>query len=255
MAEINELFNRFPDYDNFTGKTKPSPIKNTLQTQPRPANDYGDGFGKADKPVKVDNNTGNNFLSVVFFPLLILWCELFLRFACGEGFYIKSFLYTLGFTLPIAVLLTIICTFFSSGLNRVLCNIFALLITLFYILEICYYRNCGSFLSFSFKVFLPAEQIVNAIVDKSFYCAAVIIPFVINLLFGHKIFGFRKYKIPAKLTLIIIAIIAQVAVLSVINHAEDFDPSSASLYTDKASAISVQERFGLLTMERLSIFK
>lgn len=52
MADINDLFERFPDYDVFTGKTS----NNTPKPAPpveRPKNDYGDGYGKAVKPVKI----------------------------------------------------------------------------------------------------------------------------------------------------------------------------------------------------------
>lgn len=255
MADLNNLFERFPDYNNFTGETETSTAEQAFEPDTRAPNDYGDGFGQADRPVKVRNNNGKNFLSILFFPILILWSELFLRLACNEGFNIISFLYTLGFTLPIAAVLTLLCTFFSGGFNRVLCNIFAFIITLFYIIEICYYYNCGSFLSFSFTALLAFEKILNAIIDKGLYCAAIIIPFVINLLFGHKIFGFKKFRIPAKLTVIVIAIIIQIAVIGAVNLTKDIDPSSRNIYYGSVPSTAVQERFGLLTMERLSIFK
>ncbi len=253
MADINDLFERFPDYDVFTGKTS----NNTPKPAPpveRPKSDYGDGYGKAVKPVKIKNNTNNNFLTVLFFPFLILWLELMLRLSAGEGFSAVSFLYVLGFTIPIAMVLTLICTMFPSAVNRVLCNFFAFIITLFYLLQLCYFRSFGSFLTVSSAKAISPEQIVSATVDKGFYALAIALPFLFNLLFGHKIFGFRRFKLSAKLVLIIIAVIIQIGVLWALRGSAGLDPSSSKIY-ESATVLSSQERFGLLTMERLDLFK
>ncbi len=78
MSDINKLFDQFPDYDVFTGKTKaPKRQKRSPRTVPpepvvRSGSDYGDGFGKAIKTVKVKSASGSNVLTLFYFPILIL---------------------------------------------------------------------------------------------------------------------------------------------------------------------------------------
>lgn len=280
MANINDLFDQFPDYDVFSGKTKPAGEKAPELKTPEPKNpeprtpkprtprprkpepmkpepvmrsspDYGDGFGIADKPIKVKRVTGNNFLTIIYFPVLLLLLELILRLSCGLGFSAVSFLYTTGFTIPIASVFTLICTLFGNTFNRVLCNIFTFILTAFYLIELGYHDIFGRFLTFSTaRVFSP-EQFINAIADKYIYAIAIAVPFFINLIFGHKIFGFRKLRIPAKIVVIIIAVIIQIGAFSAMGLAKDTD--SERVYNSSSSE-SAFERFGLLTMERLDIF-
>lgn len=279
MADINSLFEHFPDYDVFTGKTKktdtPPPQRNDTpppqrqETPPRryespqrrenanPApvqnltSDYGDGFGKAQKLVTVKRKTGNNFLSLLYFPALILWLEIVLNLACETPFNPINLLYTIGFSFPIAALLTLICTLGPNTLNRLLCNVFTFLLTFFYFLQIVYFDIFKSFFTFSsFKSFSPG-QFINALSDVKFYLIALIVPYVFNMLFGHRIFGFRRYRISAKIIVILLAVIIQIAALSAVNFA---DSDSRKIYRS-SSFREVRERFGLLTMERLDIFR
>ncbi|MBR2280524.1 MAG: hypothetical protein IJ903_06355 [Ruminococcus sp.] len=256
MASVNDLFEQFPDYDVFSGKTEPVKNKQPLpHPEPvlRAGSDYGDGFGLADKPVKVKRTTGNNFLTVVFFPILILWLELVLRMACRESFNAISFLYLLGFTIPIATVLTLLCTFFGELFNRILCNIFAFTLTCFYITQLCYFSTFGAFLSFSSARPFSPEQFVAAISGNAFYVIALTAPFLLNLLFGHKIFGFRKLRIPAKLILIIAAVIIQIGTISALDLTKDAEASSSIIYNSSQTS-KIQERFGIITMERLDLF-
>lgn len=270
MADINSLFEHFPDYDVFTGKTKkvdtpppqwddaPSRREHAPQREdakPVPGrnltSDYGDGFGKAQKLVTVKRKTGSNFLSVIYFPALILWLEIVLNFACETPFNPISLIYTIAFSFSIAAVLTLICTLGPDTLNRLLCNLFTFLLTFFYFLQMMYYDIFKSFFTFSsFKSFSPG-QFINALSDVKFYLIALIIPFVFNFLFGHKIFGFRRYRLSAKITVILLAVIIQIAAISAVNF---IDSNSRKIYQSSSSE-NVRERFGLLTMERLDIFK
>lgn len=266
MANINDLFNKFPDYDVFSGKTaypkrNPRPkIKPDInpeidfETDTREKTDYGDRFGVADKPVTVNNNTGNNFLTVLFFPVLILWLELFLRIACSEGFSAVSFLYTLGFTIPIATVLTLICTLFGEIFNRILCNVFSFIITAFYLYQLCYFSVFGSFLTFSSIKAISPELFISAIMSKAFFAIAIVLPFFLNLLFGHKVFGFRRLRIPGKIIVLLVAVLIQIGTFSALNFTTEYDPESIRIY-NSSDTMKIQERFGILTMERLDLFK
>lgn len=280
MSDLNKLFDQFPDYDVFTGKTKAPKKRKRIQPNapvsprkrpperrpeaprsvyeepsPRPRTDYGDGFGKADKPVKIRSASGSNALTLFYFPILILWLEITLRLACSEDFALESMLYLLGFSLPISFALTLICTFGGNIFNRVLCNIFTFIITGFFFFEILYFSLYKGFLSFSNANPVSAQQLAGAVNDKKFYLIALIIPLLVNLLFGHRIFGFRKFKISAKIALLAVAVLIQLIAINVVNVSrEAASPvTSYSLYHSFAPDISVQERFGLLTMERLSV--
>lgn len=280
MANINSLFDHFPDYDVFTGKTKKPDTPPPQRDEPEPpqwnesprgddtypqrqrepfhpgqgrnlTSDYGDGFGKAQKLVTVKRKTGSNFLSLLYFPILILWLETALNLACENPFNPVSLLYTIGFSFPIAAALTLVCTLGPDTFNRLLCNIFTFSLTVFYLFELVYFNIYKTFFSFSAFISFSPEQFINALVNEKFYVIALIIPFFFNLLFGHRIFGFRRYRLSAKITVIFLAVIIQFAAISAVNLA---DTDSRKIYRGSSNR-QIQQRFGLLTMERLDIFK
>ena len=279
MADINSLFEHFPDYDVFTCKTEktdtPPPqwddtppaqrqeippqryeIPNRRENaNPAPVenltSDYGDGFGKAQKLVTVKRKTGSNFLSLIYFPALILWLEIVLNLACETPLNPINLLYTVGFSFPIAAVLTLICTFGPNTLNRLLCNVFTFLLTFFYFFQIVYFDIFKSFFTFSSFRSFSTGQFINALSDVKFYLIALIVPYLFNLLLGHRIFGFRRYRISAKITVILLAVVIQIAAISAVNFA---DSNSREIYRGSSNK-AVQERFGLLTMERLDIFR
>lgn len=262
MPDINDLFEQFPDYDVFSGKTAPAnraKAKKSVKPQepePRSNTDYGDGFGKADKPVRIKRNSGGNFLTVFFFPVLILWLEISLRLGCQEAFEPISILYLVCFSLPIAFALTLICTFTGRKFNLVLCNIFTFTLTVFYAYELIYFSVFKRFFSFSHTSALTAQQITDAIIDRKFYLIAIIIPFIFNLLIGHKIFSFQKLRFPAKITLVLVAVLIQLIGLTMVSISKDTDvkASSYNIYHGEFDDGHIQERFGILTMERLDAF-
>ena len=279
MSDINKLFDRFPDYDVFSGKTKPAKkprtasrrapvttVKNGAGTPVKrapkkpapsePVRDYGDGFGKAVKPVKVKSQAKGAFFSAVYFPLLIIWLEITLRFFCGEQLNPESLLYTAGFSLPIGFALTLICTFGSKVFNRVLSVLFTLAITAFYVFEAAYFSVFHSFFSFQNNSTFTFEQLLGALNGKVVFIIAFALPMMINLIIGHKIFPFNRLKISAKLTVIAAAVLIQLIAISAVNFTEDISApvTSYKIYRSESPDISVQERFGLLTMERLSAF-
>lgn len=271
MSDINKLFDRFPDYDVFSGKTKPpekprqnarrapeAPVKRAPKKQPHPepVRDYGDGFGKAVKPVKVKSQSKGAFFSALYFPILIIWLEITLRFFCGEELNPESLLYNAGFSLPIGFALTVICTFGSKVFNRVLSIFFTLAITLFYIFEAAYFSVFHGFFSFQNNSSFTFEQLFGALNGKILFVIVFALPMMINLIIGHKIFPFYRLKITAKLAVIAVAVLIQLIAISAVNFSEDISApvTSYKIYRSESPDISVQERFGLLTMERLSAF-
>ncbi|MCH5304168.1 MAG: hypothetical protein J1E41_04835 [Ruminococcus sp.] len=262
MPDINDLFEQFPDYDVFSGKTTPiQKVKKRKAVQkkmpePRSNTDYGDGFEKSDKPSKVKKRRVSNFMTLFFFPVLIIWLEISLRLGCGEHFNLASILYLIGFSISIALALTLICTFAGRIFNLVLCNIFSFIITAFFAFELIYFNIFKSFFSFSQALTVTQEQVLNAINDRKIYLIAIIIPFVINLLIGHRIFLFHKIRIPAKISLILVAVLVQLIAITTVSISKETNKvnSSYNIYHGELSDNSVQEKFGLLTMERLSLF-
>lgn len=256
MADINELFDKYPDYDVFSGKTnrqKPVPASTPVTSSDvRSVTDYGDGFGIADKPVKNRKKpSGRNIITVLFFPILIIWLEIWLRAGCGEEFNILSLVYTLAFSIPAAFLLTFLCTFFGRLFNRSLCNIISFILTGFYITELCYFSIFGRFFTIHSFSFCSPEQFINALSDKGIIAAALIIPFIINLIFGRFIFEFGKLRASAKIMLILIAVIIQAGIILSLNYT-DVDAGSKAVYIS-SSAENRQERFGLITMQWMEI--
>lgn len=270
MADMNDLFEVFPDYDVFADSIEPSerprsrrpmheqprrPIpeqhgarRPLLQNQSRP-NDYGDGFGEyVERKTKL-----SNFTTLFFFPFIIIWLEVVLRLAAGESFLSVGVVYTLLFTIPISCVLTLLCTFAGEYLNRSLAYIFAAALTLMYLWQLIYYNAAGALFTFSGNARpLRFEQICSIAVGKWFFLALSVVPLLVSLLVGRRMFRFKRIRVRAKFMLVILAVVFHFVSFGLVYTSQFLNSDSYALYQNMAQS-AVQERFGLITMQILDI--
>lgn len=215
--------------------------------------DYRDGFGI----YEVQNEIKQNFSTILFFPLLLLTLEGALRFSCNESFLTINLLFVFLFSMPLSFLLTFICTFGNARLNRHFVRAFTLVITLWYCLQIIYHDMFNTFLVFSAESakISSMESFINSLVNQRVALLIAIIPLAFFTLVGRFTFPFKKVKVPAKIVLILLAVVFQFSGLVAVNCSSYFtqDNSIHSSYYGYSTPDSVQEKFGLLTMEEIDI--
>lgn len=267
MQIPKEMLDSLPDYDVFTDSTIPpepggkkpkkAKSKKSLSASPRAGRantDYGDGYG-----VYVDSSgRRHNFMTVFLFPVALLWLEIALRLGCKEGFEISSLIYIFFLTIPFASVLTFLCTLGSKGFNRVLSDIILLLLTLWYCFQLIYYDASGAFLTISSlarvgEILSSLDVIIGAVLNVKYYVIAAFVPFLFNLLLGRYVFPFNRIRIPAKIVLLLAAVLFQLLAVTTVSFSKDSPSanSSYSLYYGELRQNSVQEKFGLFTMQRL----
>lgn len=261
MADINDLFEVFPDYNVFDDSTTPAQkqrkVKKVKKSRTpeteiqdnRRRDDYNDGFGI----YEVKKEQKQNFTTIFFFPLLILCLEFALRLSCGESFFTINLLYIFLFSIPFSCLLTFLCTFANARLNRHFARILALIVTLWYCLQIIYHQTFNEFLTFSQDCpkFDSLENFINAIVIQRIPLIIAVVPLIIFTLAGRFIFPFKKTPIPAKVSLILFIILFQFSALVAINFSSDAQIHSS--YYGELNSVQAQENFGLVSMTELDI--
>lgn len=257
MPDINQLFDKFPDYDVFTGKTTPAKKRRVRKaTAPAPQNnghDYRDGYGI----VKERRAVRSNFATVFFFPVVIMWFELFMRIAARCEFNIVSIIYTFLFIMPISCVLTFACTFAGEKVNRIICNVIVFLLTLIFEAQLIYFGKYSAFFTFSGSRSgaLSFSDIMSSITQNVVCFVAMLVPLLFSLTVGRFIFRFKKIRIPAKISLILVAVLFQILAMTAVSFSKaSKNPiSSYRLYNVTFNSTPSQERFGLLTTEILDI--
>ncbi|MBQ5399389.1 MAG: hypothetical protein IIU14_08170 [Ruminococcus sp.] len=263
MPNINQLFDSFPDYDVFTGRSTP-PKKRRVRKRAvsvnaeepiRPATDYGDGFGKIRDTSK--RTPRQNYLTVFFFPFALIWLEFMLKFAVCDEFNIASPVYTLLFIIPFACTLTLICTFASEKINRILCNVFTALITLVFEFQLIYFGKYSAFFTFSGSKngTLSPTDVLNSITNYLGWFLVLLVPFLFSVTVGRFVFTFRKIRVPAKISLALVIVLFQILSVTAVSFSKSSKnpKSSYRLYNTVFEAKPTQERFGLLETEYLDI--
>ncbi len=258
------MFEQFPDYDVLAEQGAPAPEtaeepaapvkksrKRKKALEEQAARNYEDGYG-----VFVETKTKNrNFITVFFFPIVLLWLEFTLRFSCGEPLSFASVLYTLFFTMVNALVLTFICTLGGAVFNKILCNIFLAALTALYIVQIAVYGATDGFWTFTSPGFPPMDMFWNGVADKLLFVIIAAIPLAFSLTVGLIIVPFKRIRALAKISLVLAAVlfflVASVAVT--LNKDSKSPISSYRVYNSSNQLIDKQERFGLLTMHRLDL--
>ena len=289
MSNFNELFDSFPDYDVFDPNNKEIkssrmekvygnndfieydekrdfrnkkpihqqqvhrqiPVEEPEQ-EPEHSADYGDDFGI----YKIYENKIKNYATIFFFPLSILWLECGLRLGCGETLFSFNMVFVVLFSLSFSAVLTTFCTLFPERLNRVMVKILLFMLTIWYCTQLVHFGLTQSFITFSsFRFELPGtseiEKIMDMMSDKVYFLLMCFVPFVFNLFVGKYIFPFRKIQIPAKICLVLVAVLLHFSAVTLISFDKNSENplSNYSVYHESNNSNALQEKFGLYTMQ------
>lgn len=196
---------------------------------------------------------------VIYFSFLIIYLELVYKvFALNNVFSINS-LTVILFSIPFIMINTILCSLFSNKVNRGISIILSLFLTFIFVSQYVYYLFYDSIFSV-YSVKEGTEQVFgeffNAIVkmvsDNVLSIILLLMPFILFLIFGKKIFSFNKGKKSLAIESILLLVFIIVSLITVM-----FDDkgmySLKNVYTKTHAPMITINKVGLLSMECLDL--
>lgn len=203
---------------------------------------------------KIFNIKSNTLYSFAF---LIISLEIILKLLMFHGLNVSSVLYTIIFSMPIILLLSIITNFFNGRINKILYYIFVILITFLFLFQYVFYKLFS--VTFSFHTLGLANQAVdfkNIIVEsiKMYFIPILIllIPLIILFVLKRTV---RFYKLipQVKITgFIIVILLSVISIISLQINKKNLYSAYSLYYKVNAQEKNI-EKFGLLTAMRLDI--
>ncbi len=196
---------------------------------------------------------------VLFLPIAFLWMELVFRAAVIEQFFGSGLLYVFGFTLAAVAVVYILCTLFSTKVNRWVTVGFLAFAAALLTSEVIYAGIFpGTFWDLD-KLSIAGEAMGdfggNALVaawNNIAYILAIWFPVVLYAIFGNRFCP--AYRAPGLLRIVsgVLAVVIH-AIIVVCALCSTGDLSPRYLYISCFDKDASVEQFGLLTMFRLDI--
>lgn len=196
---------------------------------------------------------------VIYFSFLIIYLELVYKvFVLNNVFSINSLTIIL-FSIPFIMINTILCSLFNEKVNRGISIILSLFLTFIFVSQYVYYLFYDSI----FSVYSVKEgtgqvfgEFFNAIVkmvsDNVLSIILLLMPFILFLIFGKKIFSFNKGKKSLVIESISLLIFIIVSLITVIFNDKGMY-SLKNVYTKTHAPMITINKVGLLSMECLDL--
>ncbi|NLL62954.1 MAG: sulfatase-like hydrolase/transferase [Ruminococcaceae bacterium] len=193
------------------------------------------------------------------FPLVFIYYELIFKAFTGDAFFSEALLYVLLFSIAYGGICTFICSIFkNSTINRILMPICLALPAIFFGVEYFVYKQ--------FKIFYDIPTIIGGAggvaseftddVKILIFCfdgiskiILLLLPAVLSIVFGKKIFAGEGFGIKFKLLSIFVSAI----VLGTTFVAISYSPSYSLILGEQYNFQSSVESFGLLTSIPLDV--
>lgn len=250
------MINVTDSYDN-TGWSRRNhyvgtPAK-TVHNRPDKFNDYN---------YKNQHGTLKRVAFYLYFPLMILWLEFDLKFA--SGFDVVG---GIGFTALFSVLFASVLLLLSSfakrkAINRAVSIILTALLTIWYGVQMIYYNVFGTMVVVSSvtnggagQAFNSIDMIMTAVLSRIVFIILLFVPLAFNIIIGDKLMDFSKIKWKGKLIVVFVAAVVQLGTVLLVGLDSDSSDtkSNSNLYYGELQQVTVCERYGLFTMQRLDI--
>lgn len=196
---------------------------------------------------------------VIYFSFLIIYLELVYKvFVLNNVFSINSLTIIL-FSIPFIMINTILCSLFSEKVNRGISIILSLFLTFIFVSQYVYYLFYDSIFSV-YSVKEGTEQVFgeffNAIVkmmsDNVLSIILLLMPFILFLIFGKKIFSFNKGKKSLVIESISLLVFIIVSLITVMFNDKGMY-SLKNVYTKTHAPMITINKVGLLSMECLDL--
>lgn len=202
--------------------------------------------------------TAFGILTLVYFPLSIIYMEIVFRALTIGALKSFSLLYIFLFSIVIGLLFTLLSTFFSERANKWVSRAVLLLVFIIFAVQIVYYHVFKELLIFySFNVGTEILQfkgtILRAIWEKTPAILLLSLPLVIHLAFGRKFIKFSRFSAVKRVSLAAIAAVIHIITVLFVLWNNSGTLSPRVLYRESFVPKASVEKFGLLTTSRLEV--
>ncbi|WBW97185.1 LTA synthase family protein [Oceanirhabdus sp. W0125-5] len=193
-----------------------------------------------------------------YFIIGIFFMENILRVSTTGGFFSSGLLFSFLFSISIAIIFYIICSFFEDKISYILTCIFLGFSALIYSSQLIYFKFFRTFYNLysagnSTQVFEFWKDILTLIAKNFIWILLIFSPFILIIIIGKKILTFEKIKISYKIALFCCIFLSHaIGVANVYIGGKGLN-SPYDLYFKSNNPILSVEKLGLITTMRIDL--
>ncbi|HZK34031.1 MAG TPA: sulfatase-like hydrolase/transferase, partial [Bacillota bacterium] len=195
--------------------------------------------------------------SLLFYMVIsLIYMELLVRILVKASFASKGLAIALLFAIALAILVYFLTSLFRPKANRVLASFLLVVIGLIYASQFIYNDFFGTYYSLFSMLNMGqltdfTSDIIGRVVQNIFWIFLFLLPVLILIVFGRRIFSFERTSIKLKGILALTAVLVHFLALGLINIGDKQLHSPYDLYYKSSYPILSVERLGLITTMRL----
>lgn len=190
----------------------------------------------------------------LYFAFLIIYLEILYKGYILHNVFTANTLLVILFSVPFIYLFTILSSLFNKKINRVISIIWSIILTIIYGSQLIYYVFYNSIFSI-FSLTNGAGQaadfmgeIFNKIFENFWILLFMILPTLLFIIFGKRIFEFRRVKTIFRIELISL-IVTSILLTVIINFSSSGMYSLKRIYNETHAPMITINKVGLLSME------
>lgn len=196
---------------------------------------------------------------LIFYSFLIIYLELVYKSAVLNNVFSINTLTVIVFSIPFILINTLISSLFKEKINRIISVVLSIFITLIYISQYIYFEFYDSIFSIYsikegtgqvFGEFFSA--ILKMVLDNIWVTLLFLLPFLLFIIFGKKIFNFERNKKASLITGGLSIVSIAICILFVQFYGSGMY-SLKRLYKETHAPMITINKVGLLSMEVLDL--
>lgn len=196
---------------------------------------------------------------LIFYSFLIIYLELVYKSAVLNNVFSINTLTVIVFSIPFIFINTLISSLFKEKINRIISVVLSIFITLIYISQYIYFEFYDSIFSIYsikegtgqvFGEFFSA--ILKMVLDNIWVTLLFLLPFLLFIIFGKKIFNFERNKKASLITSGLSIVSIAICILFVQFYGSGMY-SLERLYKETHAPMITINKVGLLSMEVLDL--
>ena len=196
---------------------------------------------------------------LIFYSFLIIYLELVYKSAVLNNVFSINTLTVIVFSIPFILINTLISSLFKEKINRIISVVLSIFITLIYISQYIYFEFYDSIFSIYsikegtgqvFGEFFSA--ILKMVLDNIWVTLLFLLPFLLFIIFGKKIFNFERNKKASLITSGLSIISIAISILFVQFYGSGMY-NLKRLYKETHAPMITINKVGLLSMEVLDL--
>lgn len=196
---------------------------------------------------------------LIFYSFLIIYLELVYKSAVLNNVFSINTLTVIVFSIPFILINTLISSLFKEKINRIISVVLSIFITLIFISQYIYFEFYDSIFSIYsikegtgqvFGEFFSA--ILKMVLDNIWVTLLFLLPFLLFIIFGKKIFNFERNKKTSLITSGLSIVSIAISILFVQFYGSGMY-SLKRLYKETHAPMITINKVGLLSMEVLDL--